>query len=305
MDTTLDINTGFAVNRMTPPQEWVPFVSEVLGIRNVQLTADLLNPGLPEKIFQRVTKETLELCDRYDVKIQSTFTGAFTRVNHFSHPDPEIREYWIDWFGKFAWLTAELGGSAMGSHFGIQTMADCKDREKTIERFQGNVDCWKRVSEKAADAGLKQLTWEPMSISREYGETIEEVERIQSVLERSDLAIPMNICLDVDHGDVASNNPDDINPYIYLRKFAKQTTQVHLKQSYQDKGGHWPFTEEHNEKGRITPEKVLEALESGGAESVSLILELSFRERTPFEVSMIDSLKQSVQYWAPYVKGGT
>jgi hypothetical protein len=76
---------------------------------------------------------------------------------------------------------------------------------------------------------------------------------------------------------------------------------VHLKQSTRDKGGHWPFTPEHNENGRITGEQVLDALEESGAEDVQLILELSHREREPAESRVLSDLKASVQYWRRFV----
>ncbi|MCJ8344680.1 erythrose 4-phosphate dehydrogenase, partial [bacterium] len=69
------------------------------------------------------------------------------------------------------------------------------------------------------------------------------------------------------------------------------------KQSYANKGGHWPFTKEHNDKGQIDPAKVMKALKAGGAKKISLVLELSFRERTPAELSMHQDLLESVQFW--------
>jgi hypothetical protein len=139
-----------------------------------------------------------------------------------------------------------------------------------------------------------------MSIPREYGETITEARRIQDHLNQEDMAIPMLICLDVDHGDVSSSNPHDTDPYFWLKTFASETPQVHLKQSLLNKGGHWPFTPEYNAHGKVHPSKVIDALKQGGAQKVSFFLELSFREREPFESRIVDDLKQSIEYWRPY-----
>ena len=48
----LAINTGFAVNRYVEPESWVPIVGKKLGLKRVQLTADLINPVLPDKTIQ-------------------------------------------------------------------------------------------------------------------------------------------------------------------------------------------------------------------------------------------------------------
>ena len=72
-------------------------------------------------------------------------------------------------------------------------------------------------------------------------------------------SLPFKICLDVDHGDSSSPDPDDTNPYAWLKAFAADSP-IHLKQSLQEQIRHWPFTPEHNEVGKITPDAVLSTL---------------------------------------------
>ena len=300
MQTSLGLNTGFALNRYTTPEQWIPLLRDELEIDRVQFTADLLNPSMPEKLVTKIAEHTRSLAEQYGIIIESAFTSAFTRVNHFSRPDEDIRNYWINWFKKFVDVAVLLGANSVGSHFGILTVPDLKNLEIRKIRFQQNVDCWKRIAEYGKTIGLEYLTWETMSIPREYGETIKEARRIQDHLNQEDMAIPMLICLDVDHGDVSSPNPNDTDPYVWLKTFGSETPQVHLKQSLLNKGGHWPFTPENNAQGKVHPNKVIEALKQGGAQKVSFFLELSFREREPFESRMIDDLKQSIEYWRPY-----
>lgn len=302
MQINFGINTGFALNRYTAPEQWIPLVRNELGLDKVQFTADLLNLSMPDKLVKRIGEQTRQLADKHGVSIVSAFTSAFTRVNHFSHPDPEIREYWVDWFKKFIDLAKLLGATSIGSHLGILTVPDLKNPEIRQIRFQQTLDCWKQIAEYGYEQDLEFLTWEPMSIAREYGETIQESRRIQDCLNKAKTAIPVLMCLDVDHGDVVSSDLDNTNPYVWLETFASETPHVHLKQSLCNKGGHWPFIPEHNAQGKVFPDKVIEALQKGGAKSVSLFLELSFREREPFESRMIDDLKQSVAYWAAYCK---
>ena len=117
----LGINTGFAVNRYSQPERWSDIVSEI-GIKYVQFTADLLNVSMPRDVVTKQADRIKKACRTRDIEITSTFTGAFTRVNHLAHPDPEIRDYWVAWFKKYAELTAEFETRVMGailvfSHF--------------------------------------------------------------------------------------------------------------------------------------------------------------------------------------------
>ena len=101
MEINLGINTGFALNRYTTPEQWIPLVKEELDINLVQFTADLLNPSMPEKLLMNIAERTKNLIEKYEIEVESAFTGSFTRVNHFSHPDEEMRMYWVEWFKKF------------------------------------------------------------------------------------------------------------------------------------------------------------------------------------------------------------
>ena len=93
----LGINTGFAVNRYSEPEEWIRIVGEDLGLKVVQFTADMLNVDLSNKIIYKQVDRIQKACQLYDVKISSTFTGAFTRVNHLAHPDKDTRKHWVNW----------------------------------------------------------------------------------------------------------------------------------------------------------------------------------------------------------------
>ena len=117
-DYRLGINTGFAVNRYSEPEEWIRIVGEDLELKVVQFTADMLNVDLPAKIIKNQVDRIQKTCEFYDIDISSTFTGAFTRVNHLAHPDYEIRQHWIKWFKKFVDLSVDLGCESMGSQRG-------------------------------------------------------------------------------------------------------------------------------------------------------------------------------------------
>lgn len=300
MSIRLGINTGFAVNRFSEPEEWTRIVGKELGIRYVQLTADLINPSLPDSIIRLQIERIKNASKEYGIEIRSTFTGAFTRLNHLAHPDSDIRKYWVEWFKRFVDISTELGARSIGSHFGIFTAKDNHDKNRRKERRRDNIACWHEIGKYASQKGLDFISWEPMSISREQGETISECRHLQDEVNRN-APIPFKICLDVDHGDLCSTNPDDTNPYAWLEHFVLESPQIHLKQSSNNKGGHWPFTEEHNKVGRIKADRILRILEKSCVDDVDLILELSFREREPEDSNVVEVLKESVHYWRRFV----
>ena len=297
----LGINTGFAVNRYSEPEEWIRIVGDELGLDIVQFTADMLNVDLPSEIIVKQVDRIQRACQVYGVQITSTFTGAFTRVNHLAHPDKDIRAHWINWFKCFVDLSVDLGCESMGSHFGIFTHKDNNNLKERINRRKQNIEGWHEIALYAKERGLKFLTWEPMSISREQGETIEEARKLQNDV-NIDSPLPFKLCLDVDHGDLKSKDPRDIDPYIWLQEFATESPLIHLKQSHINKSGHWPFIAEHNTKGRIQPNKVIKTLIENDVEKVDLFLELSFREREPTDSTVVEVLKEYVKFWRPNIQ---
>lgn len=295
MKLSLGINTGFALNRFPLPEEWMKIIGQDLGLRYIQLTADLINPSMGEEIVNDYINRINLLKETYNVKVDSLMTGAFTRVNHFSHPDKNIRVWWINWFKNFIDIAVRLGATNVSSHFGIMSYWDLRNEERREIVLNQTISAWKELAEYGKEKGLQYLSWEPMSVKREYGETIGRTKNIQQMLEGS--AIPIKLCLDVEHGDVSSKNPKDTDPYAWLREFAAGSPLIHLKQSLKDGGGQSTFIPEYNLRGKIEPLKVVETLKESGCEEALLLLELSFKEREPFDSRILEDLKLSVDYW--------
>jgi len=301
MKVKLGINTGFAVNRFPEPADWIAVVSDELGLDTVQFTADLLNPFLPEEVVVRKADTIRDLCARKGVRIETTFTSAFTRVNHVLHPDADIRRVWVGWFKRFIRLSRYLGAEAMGSHFGILSVSNSTDPTRRAERIGQGIAAWREIAAYGAESGLQYVMFEPMSIPRELGETIEAT---RDLLARchDGFAIPMRLCLDVDHGDVMSTNPDDTDPHAWLRAFGTVSPCIHIKQSLREKGGHYPFVTEYNVCGRIVPDEILATLRETGVDTCTLLLEISHRERLPMDMRVVADLKESVDYWRPAIE---
>ena len=210
----------------------------------------------------------------------------------------------MDWFKTFADIIANLGGTSVGTQFAILTYADFDDPTRREERIKTAIDCWAEVADHGKAAGLDFVFWEPMSIGREFGPTIDETLALQDRLTAAGMVIPMWMMADIDHGDVTSHNPDDTDPYAWARAVPTVSPIIHIKQSKMDKGGHRPFTAEHNATGRVQPAPLIAALNDGGARDNEICLELSFKEREPDDRNVIPAISESIAFWAPHIDTG-
>jgi D-erythrulose 1-phosphate 3-epimerase len=304
MPFTLALNTNPLVNRFAEPADLIDSIAHDMKIRDVQLTHEFINPSWPAAVTRRLTRDMRAAMSRTGVRITSGMTGPYGRLNHFGHPDADVRRYYIDWFKTFADITADLGGDSIGTQFAIFTYKDFDDAKRRDTLIQTAIDCWAEVAEHAKSAGLKYVFWEPMSIGREFGETISACMSLQDKLSAANMAIPMWMMADIDHGDVTSSNPDDFDPYAWARAVPKVSPIIHIKQSLMDKGGHRPFTKEFNARGRIQPEPLIEALHAGGGRDNEICLELSFKEREPTDRQVVEQIAESVEFWAPHFDAG-
>ena len=304
MPLTLSLNTNPLVNRFADPDDLIETVAREIKIRDLQLTHEFINPSWPAAVTRRLTRQMNAALLRTGVRVTSGMTGPYGRLNHFGHPDAEVRRYYVDWFKTFADITADLGGTSVGTQFAIFTYRDFDDPARREELIDIAIDCWAEVAEHGKAAGLGYVFWEPMSVGREFGETIAACRLLQDRLTAAGMAIPMWMMADIDHGDVTSADPDDVDPYAWARAVPRVSPIIHIKQSLMDKSGHRPFTTEFNTRGRIQPEPLLAALAEGGARDNEICLELSFKEREPNDRQVIPQIAESVAFWAPHIDTG-
>jgi hypothetical protein len=222
-------------------------------------------------------------------------------LNHLTSPDPELRALWVDWFKRLVDSSVIFGAEGIGSHFGILSFRDNDDPQRRWAMLQEGCRNWASIAEYSAERGMKYVYFEPMSIPREFAGTIAETKIVMEEANR-DTALPMLLCLDVDHGDLQSTNPDDTNAYRWLEEFAAQSPVIHLKQSLKDKGGHYPFTAENNANGKILAGQVLDTLRAAGCTDNTLVLELSHRERWPADYRVIQDFQESLDYWRTAIR---
>lgn len=300
----LSINTNPLVNRFAKPDHLVDTIGNRIGAGYVQLTPEFINPSWPASTLRRLAREFDRALTTNRVRVTSIMTSTYFRLNHFGHPDPEVREYYVEWFKTLADVAVDIGADSIGSQFAILTLQDDQDPARRADMVRTVSDCWHRVADHAAAAGLGFLYWEPMSVSREFGHTIAECRAMDARMQAENFAIPMKMIVDIDHGDVTSDNPDDTDPYAWAAAFPKESPIIHVKQSSMNKGGHWPFTAEHNKDGRIRPEKLLQTVRDAGGVDNEICLELSFREREPHDSRVVEMMAESVAYWAPHIDTG-
>jgi len=304
MALTLSLNTNPLVNRFAEPHDLIDTIARDIRIRDIQLTHEFINPSWPAPVIRRLTRDMSSALHRTGARVTSGMTGPYGRLNHFGHPDRDVRRYYVDWFKTFADIIGDLGGTSVGTQFAIFTYRDHDDPQRRESLLQVAIDCWAEVAEHAKAAGLSYVFWEPMSVAREFGETIAECLRLQDRLTAADMAVPMWMMADIDHGDVTSANPDDTDPYAWARAVPKVSPIIHIKQSMMDKSGHRPFTAQFNARGAIQPDPLLKAFAEGGAVDNEICLELSFKEREPDDRQVIAQIAESVAFWAPHIDSG-
>lgn len=297
----LGLNTNFALNRIVEPEALVGTIVDEVGMYRIQLTPEFLDPSWPAALRKSFVDRYVKALQQKDARITTTFSGPYTRVNHLGHPDPDVRAWWKNWLATWIDMSADLGADGTGTLLAILTLADDADPTKRAEVVERVIDDWRDLAHRAKEKGLKFLMWEPMSVRRELGHTIPEMQRIQALVE-ADMPLPFKMNGDIDHGDITSADPRDYDPYAWAEALAKDSPVIHIKQSSMDKGGHRPFTPEFNAKGRIQPEPLVAAIRKGGGTDNELVFEFNFREREPADSTVIQALRQSVDFWRPYVE---
>ncbi|WP_243079395.1 TIM barrel protein [Pantoea sp. MQR6] len=304
MPLTLSLNTNPLVNRFADPEDLIHTVAQQIRVRDLQLTHEFINPSWEASTIMQMTRRMKKAMNETGVRITSGMTGPYGRLNHFGHPDADVRRYYVNWFKTFADITAELGGDAVGSQFAIFTYKDFNDIARREQMIDIAIDCWAELAEHAKSAGLSYLFWEPMSVGREFGETLPACMALQQRLSGENLAIPLWMMADIDHGDVTSADPRDYDPYAWAEAVPRYSPIIHIKQSMLDKGGHRPFTLQYNTGGRIQPAPLLDAFAKGGAQDNEICLELSFKEREPTDSQVVADIAESVAFWANHIDSG-
>jgi D-erythrulose 1-phosphate 3-epimerase len=304
MPFSLSVNTNPFVNRFAEPEDLVNTLVHDVGIGHIQLVHEFINPSWDGKTIKRLTDRMAVSLASTGARVTSAMTGPYGRLNHFGHPDQDVRRYYVNWFKTYTDIAGDLGCPVIGTQFAILTYRDFDNDARRSEILKIALDCWDEVAVHAKSRGLTWLLWEPMSVGRELGHTHESTRELQALIDAAGLALPLKPMIDIDHGDISSPDPRNVDPYAWAEAFAADSPIIHIKQSSMNKGGHWPFTAQHNADGKIVPDRLIDAINRGGGLDNELCLELAFREREPSDRQVVSALKESVAYWAPYADTG-
>ena len=294
MRVRLGIATTFAVKRWPRPADWAPIIRGRLGVRLVQHTLDLVEPPLGVGSVVTRSGAVRRAIAEHDLEIHSTITGRAAAARCLLlHPDPEVRTEARLSFHRAIAFTERVGGIATGGHLGALASVDADDDEATAARWRDVRAALTSLAIDARRAGLEYLVVENRPSAREAS-TMAVVRDL--LRDGDDLHAPVRACLDLGHMWVAGASGDDLDPYAWLRAFARVAPIVQVQQSDASADRHWPFTDEWNRLGRIHADPVLDALGEGGAEDVVLMLEVH-PPSAQDDAGVIDDLVASVGYW--------
>lgn len=292
----------FAVKRWPEPESWCKIVGEDLGIRYAQFSFDLVDPRTIEPVRSTICNKTKEVAKKYDVKIQSTFTGlAAYSYNLLLHPDFGMRLDALKWYEEAIHMTSMLGADGTGGQIGSLSMQDIENSDRRTYLSQCLMDSLEYLSGLAKLEGEKFILWEPMPVPREGPCTISDAKELyEKVNERT--KVPILYCIDVGHQCCYTMRERDADPYAWLEELADKSPVIHIQQTDGKFDRHWPFTKKFNEVGIIKPPKVVDAIEKSGAKEVILMLEVIHPFETK-ESQVIEDLKESVDYWKAHLDG--
>ena len=294
----LGFNCNCFTNRYDEPEEWTRICRET-GIREVMFNIDLIDPYWPWELQQRLCERTLNACAKNGIHIRCSFGGHHGHQHYLGHYDADVRAEAEAFFRRAIRQTAYLGGHSFGTCFAIQTICTDNDAALRAQIMESALTAYERLAEYGAEQGLTALAYEMTSVRRETCATFEENDY---VLERlKDAAIPMCICLDMGHRNMAGS-AEEQDPLAWILRYGNRCDVIDCQQTDIRGSHHWPFTAENNEKGIIRGGDVVEAIRASDAEDIMLAFELRTPAFYPHEQKHYENLAESVAYWRQWVK---
>ena len=294
----LGFNCNCFTNRYDEPEEWTRICAE-LGVRHVMFNIDLIDPYWPWALQRRLADRTLAACARYGITIHCSFGGHHGHQHYLGHPDPACRREAERFFRRAIRQTAYLGGKSFGTCFAIQTVRCHSDPGLRRAILEEAFAAYRRLAEYGAELGLAALAYEMTSVPRETCATFQENDEV--LARGREMAIPLRICLDLGHRNLAGT-PEEADHLAWIRRYGRHCDVIDCQQTDREASRHWPFTEEFNAQGAIRGEEVLAAIHASGAAEILLALEIRTPAYHPQEHTHLDGLRASVQYWRQWVK---
>lgn len=230
---------------------------------------DLIDPYWPWDLQRRFCDEIIAACAKHEVTIRCSFGGHHGHQRYIGHPDEACRRQGENFIHRAIRQTAYLGGRSFGTCFAIQSVHCHNDPPLRGEILDDAITAYHRIAEYGAEVDLEALAYEMMSVPRETCATFEGNDY---VLQRcSGMAIPLRICLDMGHRNLAGP-PEQADHLAWIRRYGKHCVVIDCQQSDMAASRHWPFTPEYNEQRVVRGNAVVAAIEESGAEEILLAL---------------------------------
>jgi len=296
MKLELGINTCFAVKRWPLPADWAAIVHERLGLRLVEHSFDLVSIGgsRGSTALEQEAREVSSAAQDFELEVRSTFTGlAAYSSNLLLSPDETVRSDAESWFRAAIEFSVAVGARATGGHVGAFSVGEWQNAGLKADRWTGLRTSLDRLSSNARNRGLRALMIENLAAAREPS----TMAMVRELLTDGDANhVPIRLALDVGHMCVPGTKGSDRDPYAWIRELGPRAFELQLQQSDEAGDHHWPFTAEANRRGRISAERVIDALGESGVQELPLMLEVipAFEQE---DGSVLDDLAASVDYW--------
>ncbi len=293
----LGVNNGFAAKSWPEPMVWARFIGQDLGLKEVQLSFDLLDPLVAEPERSALCDEVLRAVKTHGLSLHTTFTGGLAYgQNLLAHPSPAGRAHARRWYEAALAVTARLGAEATGGHIGALSTTDYASPGRREYLQKAEIDLVRRLTHTAAALGQQYFVLEVMPWPREIPHTLEEsLEVLRAANEGA--GVPVRLCVDLGHC-CAPDLPRPGDPYEWLETLLPWTPVVHLQQTDGKADRHWPFSPAHAKDGIIDPQRVIEIVKDSPLERVYLVFELL---RGATDQQTINEHKWSVEAWTRWL----
>lgn len=286
------INLSFAVKRWPEPDQWCRIVKERLGLDQVQLTFDLLDPNWPEDVRRAKAVEVRQAATNWGIEVDSAFVGlaAYT-YNGLLDPDPALRREALNWWRRAIEVAQDTGARAVGGPLGGMSARDAADpvrQQQLVSEVTGAVADLAQV---ASDAGLRELLIEPTPLEREYPHTVDEAQSLLSAL-AGRTAIPVRYVIDVGHALYQPLYGAGATVEDWIAPLGDAVGLIHLQNTDFQSDSHWGWPDP---RGRLDVIDLLRRLDRAGAADVPIALEVMY----PFELddeAVLDNITTSVAH---------
>lgn len=276
----LGVNLCFAVKRWLEPEAWAAFVREQLGLDQVQVTFDLLDPWWPEPERDRLVRRFRRAADVNDLVLHSAAVGlAHYLPGGLLDPTPEGRAVAVGWWRRAIDVTAALGAGAVCGPIGALSVAQASDPAAVAERHDGVAEAVAMLARYAAAGGVNEFLIEPTPIAREYPSSVGHCQQLFADLDRHG-ATGVGLLLDIGHALYQPLYGPDAAMADWTAPLAHRIRAIHLDNTDGLGDPHWGWP---HPQGRVDVASVATDLRAAGLEDVPVFLEVFPRFEDPDE----------------------